>query len=321
MVFRPPHGRPFYMQLFPKWKGLIVWVSFKSCTCIPPVSVFDTKQGYWQKRKREWKEIGLDSGTGRADDLMGGGAGLKQLAQSHGSSLTGTSIFDPVLCEILYNWFSPQEGLVFDPFAGGSVRGVVAELLGRKYIGVDLSQKQVDANQINADKLGVCPVWHCDDSRNADKYLPDGSADLVFSCPPYHNLERYSTHPLDLSNMNYTDFLEAYREIISIACKKLKENRFAAFVVGDIRDTKGAYRGFVADTERAFKECGLCLYNEMILLNQYGTAPMRAGGVFKAGRKTVKVHQNVLVFYKGDIKAIGSTFENSFKWAELDKFK
>lgn len=283
--------------------------------------MFDTKQGYWQKRKKEWLAIGLDSGTGRNDDLLGNGNGLKALAQKKSMNLTGTSVFDPVLCEVLYNWFCVTNGTVFDPFAGGSVRGIVAEMLGRKYIGIDLSEKQVDANQINADKLGVCPVWFCDDSRNTDKYIQDETADFVFSCPPYHNLEKYSNHPLDLSNMNYSDFLEAYREIIAISCRKLKQNRFAVFVVGDIRDSKGTYRDFVSETKRIFRDCGLFLYNEIILLNQYGTAPMRAGAQFGAGRKTVKVHQNVLVLFKGDIKAIKGLYSNEFAWADLSKFK
>ena len=288
-------------------------------TYAPPFSVLDTKQGYWQQRKREWKEIGLQGEAGRDDALLGGG--LKGLADRAGMNLTGTSIFDPVLCEVIYNWFCPEGGIVFDPFAGGSVRGVVAELLGRHYIGIDLSQRQVDANQINADKLGVCPAWHCDDSRNADAYIPDGSADLIFSCPPYHNLEKYSDHPLDLSNMNYTDFLAAYTDIIEKACRKLKENRFAVFVVGDIRDSKGAYRDFVSETKRIFQDCGLCLYNELVLLEQYGTAPMRAGFVFRSKRKTVKVHQNVLVFYKGDIEAIKGTYSEQCRYADLTRYQ
>jgi hypothetical protein len=121
--------------------------------------------------------------------------------------------------------------------------------------------------------------------------------------------------------MNYEDFLSAYEEIISTACRKLKQNRFAVFMVGDIRDKKGAYRGFTGHTKLFFQKSGLCLYNDMILLEQYGTAPMRAGKIFDAKRKTVKVHQNVLVFYKGDIEAIKGNFKNSFRWADLDKFK
>ena len=243
------------------------------------------------------------------------------MAEKLGTNLTGTSIFDPVLCEVIYNWYGKKDGVVFDPFAGGSVRGVVAELLGQHYIGIDLSEKQIDANQLNADKFGVCPAWHCDDSKNADKYIPDGSADIVFSCPPYHDLEKYSNHPLDLSNMNYVDFIDAYREIISISCRKLKDNRFAVFVVGDIRDSKGAYRDFVSETKRIFRDNGLCLYNEGILLEQYGTAPMRAGHIFSRGRKTAKVHQNVLVFYKGDIKTIRDMYTDDFAWVDLTHYK
>jgi len=55
---------------------------------------------------------------------------------------SGTSIFDPVLCEIAYRWFSPVGGLILDPFAGGSVRGIVASKLGRQYIGHELRQEQ-----------------------------------------------------------------------------------------------------------------------------------------------------------------------------------
>lgn len=179
----------------------------------------------------------------------------------------------------------------------------------------------MDANQINADALGVCPVWWCDDSRNADRYMDDGTADFVFTCPPYHNLEKYSNHPLDLSNMNYSDFSEAYKEIIDISCRKLKDNRFAVFVVGDIRDSKGAYRDFLGLTKEAFFNNGLCLYNESILLNQYGTAAMRAGKQFEAKRKTVKVHQNVLVFYKGDLKQMKGIKYQEIERADLSKFK
>ena len=36
---------------------------------IPPFSVFDTRQGYWQERKRMWLDLGVKSEIGRADDL------------------------------------------------------------------------------------------------------------------------------------------------------------------------------------------------------------------------------------------------------------
>ena len=247
------------------------------------------------------------------------GNGLYELAKKTGMKLNGTSIFDPVLCEVIYNWFGQKDGVVFDPFAGGSVRGVIAELLGQHYIGIDLSQTQIEANKTNAEIFGVNPMWHCDDSKNADKYLADKTADLVFTCPPYHDLEKYSDNPSDLSNMNYADFLTTYEDIIEKSCRKLKDNRFAVFVVGDIRDKKGAYKNFVGETKRILLNNGLYLYNEFILLEQYSTAPLRAGRQFGAKKKVVKVHQNVLVFYKGDIEAITST--NDYKWVDLTPYQ
>src|SRR5688572_26019357 len=66
---------------------------------------------------------------------------------------SGTSIFDPVLCELIYRWFCPPRGVVFDPFAGGSVRGIVASKLGRAYVGIDLAEGQLAANRMQADAI------------------------------------------------------------------------------------------------------------------------------------------------------------------------
>jgi hypothetical protein len=223
--------------------------------------------------------------------------------EGHASG-AGTSIFDPVLTELAYRWWSPPNGLVLDPFAGGSVRGIVAAKTGRAYVGVDLRQEQVDANLAQADQIcpeGLKPAWICADSRTLDA-LELGPADMLFSCPPYADLEVYSDDPLDLSTLEYAEFRAAYFEIIAKACAKLKADRFACFVVGDVRDPKGAYRNFVGDTVEAFRAAGLAYYNEAILVTACGSKALRAGKQFSATRKLGKTHQNVLVFLKGDAK-------------------
>ena len=271
---------------------------------VPPFSILDTRQGYWQDRKRFWVDMGIKSEVGRDNNLIG----YENIAKAANMNLSGTSIFDPVLCEVMYGWFNVEGGKIFDPFAGGSVRGVVAEKLGYSYTGIDLRQEQVNANIENAKELGVNPVWHCDDSLNADKYVPDNSVDLIFSCPPYADLEVYSDDERDLSTMDYDKFKEVYAEIIAIACRKLKNNRFAVFVVGDIRDKKGAYRNFVDFTKKCFNDNGLITYNDMVLVNAVGTGALRAKNSMR-NRKVVKTHQNVLVMYKGDMKQIKMNFQ------------
>lgn len=268
---------------------------------VPPFSVLNARDGWWQDRKRAWLALGIKSEEGR--NAPAGGS-PDMVARERGES--GTSIFDPVLCELAYSWFAPPGGIVLDPFAGGSVRGIVASKLGRQYIGHELRQEQVAANQQQGNEIcgndAAPPAWICGDSRNIDQTCADVKADLVFSCPPYADLEVYSDDPKDLSTLGYEQFREAYFEIIKKACALLKPDRFACFVVGEVRDKKGNYYDFVGDTIKAFRAVGLSYYNEAILVTPCGSVAMRAGNSFSASRKLGKSHQNVLIFLKGDGK-------------------
>jgi hypothetical protein len=144
------------------------------------------------------------------------------------------------------------------------------------------------------------PRWIVGDSLHAQTLAP-GEYDFIFSCPPYFDLEIYSDDPADLSNAGaYDVFIQQYRTIINAAVAMLKPDRFACFVVGDIRDKRGMYRNFVSDTIAAFQFAGAELYNEAILVTQLGSLPIRVGKQFDSGRKLGKTHQNVLVFCKGD---------------------
>ncbi|URV79673.1 ParB N-terminal domain-containing protein [Bacillus velezensis] len=271
---------------------------------IPPFSIFDARQGYWQERKRAWHAIGISSDEGREENL------LYPDFSKYAKKMKGTSIFDPVLCEIIYKWFNIDGGKIYDPFAGGSVRGIVASFLNYEYYGIDIREEQVKANKMNAATIeGLkMPNWICDDSLNVNSHITENEIDLMFSCPPYGDLEVYSDNPNDISTMEYDDFVAAYSEIIKRGASRLKNDRFAVFVVGDIRDKKGIYRNFVDDTKKAFLESGLHFYNEIVLINAFGTAGVRAANTF-VNRKVVKVHQNVLVFYKGDPKNIKDNFK------------
>ena len=71
----------------------------------------------------------------------------------------------------------------------------------------------------------------------------------------------------------------------------------------------GEYRNFIGDNISTMLDIGFKYYNEIILVNAIGTAPIRANNSMR-NRKVVKVHQNVLVFYKGDLNIINNTFKN-----------
>lgn len=273
----------------------------------PPFSVLDARAGWWQTRKRAWLNLGIQSERGRPSDLLSGYSNaMTTFNRQKGNDRpvgdwASKSVFDPVLCELAYAWFCPRPGVVLDPFAGGSVRGIVAALMGRDYLGIDLRQEQVDENDRQAQV--ICPDqrprWLVGDSVHL-RSIWRGKVDFIFTCPPYGDLEKYSNDPADLSTMHYDVFLGSFRAIIKQAARQLRENRFAAFVVGDFRDTSGHYRGFVSDTVNACKDAGLLFYNDAVLVTAGGSLPMRTRGSFEASRKLGKGHQNVLVFVKGD---------------------
>ncbi len=108
---------------------------------------------------------------------------------------------------------------------------------------------------------------------------------------------------------SYEEFNDKISQCISKAVNKLKDDRFAVCVVGEIRGKSGGYQNFVSDTINNFINAGMVYYNELILSTALGTAPVRAG-VYMKNRKVVKVHQNVLVFFKGDTGTIKDNYEN-----------
>ena len=83
------------------------------------------------------------------------------------------------------------------------MRGIVASRLGLRYTGIDLSGRQIEENRKQAAEICADnqPVWIVGDSRNVQDLAP-GSYDLIFSCPPYRDLEVYSDDERDLSTLD-----------------------------------------------------------------------------------------------------------------------
>lgn len=276
---------------------------------MPPMSILDRRSGDWQERKRRWLSLGIKSEVGRDAGLAfaksGGDDPVSKMLREVSD---GTSVFDPVLCELVYRWFSRYDATVLDPFSGGSVRGLVAAILGRNYTGVDIRPEQVDANRVQArdmiDRLDRTPQWIVGDATDIDNAVPwDAEYDLVFSCPPYGDLEVYSDDPRDLSTWSIDEFMVGHGKAIRDACDHLTEDRYAAWVIGDIRDKRsGTYRGLHHATVDAFEAAGLRILNECILVDPVFGAAIRAGRPMVANRKITLTHQHLIVAVKGDVK-------------------
>ncbi len=278
--------------------------SLKDTFLVPPFSVFDTRQGYWQEQKRAWRSIILDDGSTRGD--------AKLITGSITEGFADVSLLDPVLSEVIVRYFMPDEeqgSNCFDVFAGDTVFGFVSSKLGKNFTGIELRKEQADFNNDRVSHVNADSVYICDDGRNVRRHIYDDSQDLLFSCPPYFDLEVYSDNENDASNQKtFEDFYKILDKAFSEAIQCLKNDRFAVIVVGDVRSKKdGHYYDFMGRVKETFKREGMLLYNEAILLDSIGTAAIRASRCMHT-RKLVKVHQNVLIFYKGNTANIPKNF-------------
>jgi len=263
---------------------------------IKPFSILDSRAKEWQDRKRWWTNTyKIQSELGRENTISK--SKFWDIEESN------VSIFDATLCEKMYEWFIPKNGKILDPFAGGSVRGIVATKMGFEYTGIDLSTEQINANQLQSEK----PNWIVGDSEHILETINDEIYDFVFTCPPYYDLEIYSDDVNDISNMSVEEFDKKYYSILNKSAKKLKNNRFFVVVVSEVREQSitgsykiGKYKGLVWKTIEACEKAGLYFYNDMILFNSQHTASRIVDTYFNRNRKIASVHQNILVFVKGN---------------------
>lgn len=272
---------------------------------VPPFDILNARGGDWTERKRYWNSIINDKAQARSD-----AASNMSNTEKYGKTFTSdVSILDPVLSEIVVKWFCTPEGKCFDCFAGDTVFGYVSSYLGHEFTGIELREEQAEFN--NEATKDLTARYICDDGRNILNHIEEESQDLLFSCPPYFDLEVYSDKENDASNQEtYEDFYAILDTAFTNAVKCLKNNRFAVIVVGDIRNKKtGEYYNFPNDIINTFRRNGLLLYNNIKILTPIGTAAIRASKYMEY-RKVAHVYQDVLVFYKGNQKEIKNNYPN-----------
>lgn len=301
---------------------------------VPPFSVLDTRKGYWQARKKMWrsKVTSSDIGGSREDTNIKSPEikykDIYQRTRKHREELgisfreyldkyvpddvkereaskvlaQGTSLFDPVLAEVVMRWFCPPNGSILDPFGGEQTKGIVAGALGLKYRGCEIRPDQV---QLNSEATKDYPnvKYACGDSNNIAEIITDRGFDLCFTSPPYYDLEVYSKE--DMSALGtYEEFMVQYENIFRQCVDMLSDGAFLVVKIGEIRNKQtGAYRNFVGDNISMFMRLGLTYYNEIIMVETGASTALRASR-YMDSRKVAKMHQNILVFYKGNLKDI-----------------
>jgi hypothetical protein len=269
----------------------------------PIADVLNSRIGEWQRQKKDWLALGLQSELGRKGNFYGQVNSNSKGARPLANSGYRISVFDPVLSQIVYENLCPKGGHILDPFTGGSVRGIVAAMLGYRYTGIELREEQIEENRRQATKIvddpAKRPQWIIGDSRQELEKLPRNEFDLVFSCPPYFNLERYSTNkPGELSAMRWHGFAVHYSEIIRQSVSKLKPDRYACFVVGNVEDEHGISRGLPDLTCRAFQEAGAEFVRESRFYTPIGANAWRAERLWKTSRQIIPRPCQFVLFFR-----------------------
>tara|TARA_R100001463_G_scaffold73687_2_gene127521 strand:+ start:267 stop:1139 length:873 start_codon:yes stop_codon:yes gene_type:complete len=245
-----------------------------------PLSVIEPDR----KSKVKWKNAYLNDGISekrRSDD-------------SEYLPGLGFSEFHGGLTEDIIHYWSTVDGVVVDPFAGRLTRAFVSSELGRKYYGYDISPTTVNRVRKHLDTFKIDATIYLEDGCEM-KSTPNDFADLVMTCPPYHQLEKYETVENQLSDINdYDIFLKKLKVCATNIKRVLKPGGFLVWVCADWRDN-GQFRSFHTDSIQMFKEVGLKHHDLVVMKNKSPFASMQIGKV-ASKRYTSKIHEFVLVF-------------------------
>lgn len=185
------------------------------------------------------------------------------------------AIFTVKLVSKLIDTFcKPNGGTIFDPFAGSGTTLIAGLLKEKEVIGFDLNSKFKDiflnrivsSYKINSHDLKE--KYIVGNSKNISKIVEKNSIDLCITSPPYWdvlNRKRtadsrinvsYSDKSEDIGNIkNYSEFLQALKQVSSEVYKVLKPNGYFIMNVMDLRKQSNFYPLHI-DASTIAKEVG-----------------------------------------------------------------
>ena len=212
---------------------------------------------------------------------------------------SNVSIFNPAVAAWCLNLYAPQQGVCYDPFAGGGTRAIMAAKHGLAYVGCEIREGEIGAVQERCQRAGVAESVALLHKDSRDCGLPDEYADYLLTCPPYYDLEQYNGGDRDLSMLPmYSMFCGAISQVIRECYRILKPGSIACWIVGLMRDSKGGLRGLHHDIARLHVSAGF-VFKEEIVLAQRNNGAIQRVGMFENGNKfLVRTHEYLLVFVR-----------------------
>ena len=250
-----------------------------------------------KESKDRWREAYFNDGEMDIRQSNGGYVG-----STKGGLPQKMSEFHAGVAENIVRYWSLPGAKVVDPFAGRVTRAVVTTRIGRDYYGYEITPNTHKRALVHFQKLGISPILYMDDGTKLAQ-TPDNFSDLIYTCPPYYNIEKYESVDGQLSDSKtYESFMEMIDVCAQNCYRVAKPGSFCVWVVADFRDKaldneRGNLMDFHGDVTQSFKKAGW-LYHDIIIMENI--SPFAALTQYQAAckRYVPKTHEYILVFRK-----------------------
>lgn len=225
----------------------------------------------------------------------------------------------PQLMAELISFFTKANEVVLDPFAGvgGTLLGASLAAKPRSAVGLEISQKYIDAYRETVDRLQMpLQTMICTDARlmSSFDYVSSQTFDLVVTDPPYFDMmsrkkngqkkklygkddsSPFSDLEGDLATLSYESFLSALKDILEVAVSHLRFKRYLVVFCRDFQPTKESDNLLHADLIRKIREIPCLRYRGMRIWHDQATDLYPFGYPFAFVAN--QMHQYILVFRK-----------------------
>jgi DNA modification methylase len=244
--------------------------------------------------------------------------------RSEKQRLHGAS-FPQALAEQQIAIYTKEGQTVLDPFVGVGTSLDACAALGRKGIGIDLSEDFLDLARADLEGHPSAAEHKLiqGDARELRTWIPEESVDFLLTSPPYGSLLKnvkgafaykwqehspldsienprpYSEQDEDLGNMDYGPFLEAIGIVLHESFRALKSRAYAVWVVKDFRAPKEGvpYVNLHSDVIAQAQQAGFDMW-DLRIYNQTRYRPLVCLGYPSRNFYLNIGHSYILVFRK-----------------------
>lgn len=184
----------------------------------------------------------------------------------------GLSRFPQNIGRLMVKFYCPEDGIVYDPFAGHNSRMELVYKTGRHYVGVDVSHEFMEANRkVQGMLLSKKGFFKSNNTINliecssAKVDLSDNYADFTITSPPYWDLEYYGEEEEQLGRAKtYESFMEFLLLHIKENYRILKPGTFCAWFINDFTKN-GIFYPYHVDLCDSFRKAGFDIHNVYIV--------------------------------------------------------